>query len=83
MGELMRRLQQAGVERIVVEKGAEATEITRLIQVLAAADPNQVAGLGTLRHIRVGRLQVEERVEAPGRRHGHVQAPLRRCCDRG
>ena len=65
MGELMRRLQQAGVERIVVEKGAEATEITRLIQVLAAADPNQVAGLGTLRHIRVGRLQVEERVEAP------------------
>ena len=65
MGELMRRLQQAGVERIVVERGAEATEITRLIQVLAAADPNQVAGLGTLRHIRVGRLQVEKRVEAP------------------
>jgi hypothetical protein len=31
--------QQAGVERIVVERGAEATEITRLIQVLAAADP--------------------------------------------
>jgi putative nucleotidyltransferase with HDIG domain len=65
MGELLRRLQQAGVERIVVERGAETTEITRLIQVLAAADPNQVAGLGTLRHIRVGRLQVEKRVEAP------------------
>jgi putative nucleotidyltransferase with HDIG domain len=65
MGELMRRLQQAGVERIVVERGAEATEMTRLIQVLAAADPDQVAGLGTLRHIRVGRLQVEKRVEAP------------------
>jgi putative nucleotidyltransferase with HDIG domain len=65
MGELLRRLQQAGVERIVIERGAETTEITRLIQVLAAADPNQVAGLGTLRHIRVGRLQVEKRVEAP------------------
>src|SRR5215510_12994325 len=65
MGELMRRLQQAGVERIVVERGVETTEITRLIQVLATADPNQVAGLGTLRYIRVGRLQVEKRVEAP------------------
>ena len=65
MGELMRRLQQAGVERIVVERGVETTELTRLIQVLAAADPNQVAGLGTLRYIRVGRLQVEKRVEAP------------------
>ena len=65
MGELMRRLQQAGVERIVIERGVETAEMTRLIQGLAAADPNQVAGLGTLRHIRVGRLQVEERVEAP------------------
>jgi putative nucleotidyltransferase with HDIG domain len=65
MGELLRRLQQAGVERIVVERGVEPAEITRLIQVLAAADPDQVAGLGALRHIRVGRLQVEERVDAP------------------
>src|SRR5262249_52365027 len=65
MGELLRRLQQAGVERIVIERGAETTEITRLIQVLAAADPNEVAGLGALRHIRVGRLQVEKKVEAP------------------
>ena len=65
MGELMRRLQQAGVERIVIERGAETAEITRLIQVLAAADPNQVPGLATLRHIRVGRLQVEKRADAP------------------
>jgi len=65
MGELMRRLQQAGVERIVIERGVETTEITRLIQVLAAADPNQVAGLAALRYIRVGRLQVEKRVDAP------------------
>src|SRR5262245_65460138 len=62
---LLRRLQQAGVERIVIERGVETTELTRLIQVLAAADPDQVAGLGTLRYIRVGRLQVEKRVEAP------------------
>ena len=65
MGELLRRLQQAGVERIAIERGAEPAEITKLIQVLAAADPNQVPGLATLRHIRVGRLQVEKRVDAP------------------
>jgi len=65
MGELMRRLQQAGVERIVIEKGVDAAEITALIQALAAADPSGVAGLTDLRHIRVGRLQVEKRVDAP------------------
>jgi len=65
MGELMRRLQQAGVERIVIDRDVDVAEITRLIQGLAAADPNQVAALTGLRHIRVGRLQVERRVDAP------------------
>ena len=32
---------------------------------LAAADPDKVASLTGLRHIRVGRLQVERRVDAP------------------
>jgi len=65
MGELMRRLQQAGVERIVVDRGVEATEVTQLIQALAAADTSQLAALAALLHIRVGRLQVERRVDAP------------------
>ena len=65
MGELMRRLQQAGVERIVVDRGVEATEVTQLIQALAAADASQLAALAALLHIRVGRLQVERRVDAP------------------
>ena len=65
MGELMRRLQQAGVERIVVDRGVEATEVTQLIQALAAADASQLATLAALLHIRVGRLQVERRVDAP------------------
>src|SRR5881296_461066 len=47
MGELMRRLQQAGIERIVIDRVDEVT-----------------AALGKLPHIRVGRLQVEERVDA-------------------
>jgi putative nucleotidyltransferase with HDIG domain len=65
MGELMRRLQQAGVERIAIDRGVENTEITQLISTLAAADPNRVSALTGLKHIRVGRLQVEKRVEAP------------------
>ena len=65
MGELMRRLQQAGVERIAIDRGVENTEITQLISTLAAADPNRVSALAGLKHIRVGRLQVEKRVEAP------------------
>ena len=65
MGELMRRLQQAGVERIVIERSVDNAELSKLITTLAAADPTQVAGLSGLRHIRVGRLQVEKRVEAP------------------
>jgi putative nucleotidyltransferase with HDIG domain len=65
MAELMRRLQQAGVERIVVDRGVEATEVTQLIQALAAADTSQLAALAALLHIRVGRLQVERRVDAP------------------
>ena len=65
MGELMRRLQQAGVERIVIDRGVDAAELTRLVKVLAAADANQAAALNDLEHIRVGRLQVETKVDAP------------------
>ena len=65
MGELMRRLQQAGVERIVIDRGVDSAELTRLVQVLAAADANQAAALNDLEHIRIGRLQVETKVDAP------------------
>jgi len=65
MGELMRRLQQAGVERIVVDRGVEIAELTRLVQALASADSAQVGSVTGLPHIRVGRLQVERRVDEP------------------
>jgi len=66
MGELMKRLQQAGVERISIDRGVESPEIMQLIQALATADANRVAALAGLKHIRVGRLEVEKQVEAPG-----------------
>jgi putative nucleotidyltransferase with HDIG domain len=66
MGELMRRLQQAGIERIVIDRGVEPSELEQLVQTLgrsdSAKDPSNA--LARLPHIRVGRLQVEERVEA-------------------
>jgi putative nucleotidyltransferase with HDIG domain len=66
MGELMRRLQQAGIERIVIERGVQAGEIGQLVQTVARAEAGSdpAAALGRLPHIRVGRLQVEQRVEA-------------------
>ena len=68
MGELMRRLQQAGIERIVIDRGVLPEEIAELIQTVARAtgSEEQTAALGKLPHIRVGRLQVEQRVETSG-----------------
>ena len=65
MGELMRRLQQAGVERIVIDRGVDVEELTQLVRALASADAAHAGSLTGLRHIRVGRLQVERRVDAP------------------
>jgi putative nucleotidyltransferase with HDIG domain len=62
MGELIRRLQQASVERIVIDRGVETAELTALIQMLLQPETGSsaVAGLG---RIRVGRLDMEQRVQ--------------------
>jgi putative nucleotidyltransferase with HDIG domain len=66
MGELMRRLQQAGIERIVIDRGVGQEELALLVQTVAHADGSagQAAALAKLPHIRVGRLQVEQRVDS-------------------
>jgi putative nucleotidyltransferase with HDIG domain len=65
MGELMRRLQQAGIERIVIEGGVEPGEITELVQTVARADrASSTHDNPHLTHIRVGKLQVERRLES-------------------
>ena len=66
MGELMRRLQQAGIERIVIDDGVEPEEITELVQTVAHAERGGAPVAPRLQHIRVGKLQVEQRVEAVG-----------------
>jgi putative nucleotidyltransferase with HDIG domain len=68
MGELMRRLRQAGIERMVIDRGVEPDELARLVQTVsraegAAAEPT---ALPTFAHIRLGRIQVEEQIDASG-----------------
>ena len=72
MGELMRRLQQAGIERIVIDKGVGVEELTKLVLAVSQSElgapkaraDEVTASLAKLPHIRVGRLQVEQRVDA-------------------
>jgi len=64
MGELIRRLKQAGIERIVIDNGVQADEVTRLVETLGSGENlEQNNPLSRLPHIRVGRLQVEERAD--------------------
>jgi putative nucleotidyltransferase with HDIG domain len=63
MSELMRRLQQLGIERIVIDKGVEEAEIQQLVAVVSRGEGGDAtAALGKLPHIRVGRLELEEQV---------------------
>ncbi len=65
MGELIRRVQQAGIERIVIDRGVQDDEIMRLVEAVSRSESgDQTATLSHLPHIRVGRLQVEEQTEA-------------------
>src|ERR1700681_1046785 len=68
LGDVIRRLQSAGIERIVMERGISADEVTGLVQALASTEARRTSSGGppdfpTFPHIRVGRIQVEDRVE--------------------
>src|SRR3989442_3326418 len=65
LGDIMRKLQGAGIERITIERGVEADEIAGLVQALGSGDLKKSES-GTVEfpsfpHIRVGRIQVEQR----------------------
>jgi putative nucleotidyltransferase with HDIG domain len=68
LGDVIRRLQSAGIERIVIERGVSADEVAGLVQALASIEARRTSVGGppdfpTFPHIRVGRIQVEDRVE--------------------
>ena len=65
LGELMRRMQHAGIERIVFDDGVTPDELDLLVQTVTRADGSQdaQAALADVLHIRVGRLQAQEPIE--------------------
>jgi len=65
-GPFVRRLQQAGVERIVIERGVTIEEMTEFLAAVTTIDARDQEAAGTfpaIPHIRVGRVTIEQRVE--------------------
>ena len=75
---LVRRLAQSGVERVTIDRGVTLEEIAALIDAVTKIEPRvegtETMPFPTLKHIRVGRVSVEQRVEA----HMADMAALRR-----
>jgi putative nucleotidyltransferase with HDIG domain len=66
MGKLIRQFESAGIERVVIDRGVHASELSQLVQTLAGSDAKEATrALGGLTHIRVGRLQAEQGTDAP------------------
>ena len=65
-GPFVRRLQQAGVERITIDRGVTVDEITAFLAAVTtidARDGEAAESFPAIPHIRVGRVTVEQRVE--------------------
>ncbi len=66
MGDLLKRLHRLGVERIVIDREVGHDEITGLVTALASErrQDNDLPELPAFPHIQIGRIQVEQRVDA-------------------
>ena len=68
LGGLMRRLKQLGIDRITLDRGVSTEELAQFLDAVstasAASEGGGAAAFPTLPHIRVGRVSVEQRVEA-------------------
>jgi putative nucleotidyltransferase with HDIG domain len=67
LGPLMKRLQQAGVERITFDRGITTDELAQFVEAISAAELTRGEGgevvLPPLPHARVGRVTVDQRVD--------------------
>jgi putative nucleotidyltransferase with HDIG domain len=67
IGPLMKRLQQSGVERITFDRGVTTEEIGSFVDAMTAMERRDrdasAVELPVLKHIRVGRVVVEQKVE--------------------
>ena len=60
LGALVKRLQQAGVERVVIDRGVLMDELRALVDAVSA---DTAGTMPTLAHIRVGRVTTEQHVD--------------------
>ena len=64
MGDLMRRLQRLGIERIVIDREVTREEVAELVLAFASGESRAESWVApTLPHIQVGRIQIEQRVD--------------------
>ncbi len=70
LGPFVRRLQQSGVERITIDRGVTRDEIAAFLEAVTTIDARNVGADGepletfpAMAHIRVGRVNVAQRVE--------------------
>jgi putative nucleotidyltransferase with HDIG domain len=65
MGDMLRRLQRVGVERITFDRDVAHEEIVTLVTALASLEPtdSEQPPIPPLPHVQVGRVQVQQRIE--------------------
>jgi putative nucleotidyltransferase with HDIG domain len=65
MGDMLRRLQRVGVERITFDREVTQEEIVTLVTALASLEPTgtEEPPIPPLPHVQVGRVQVQQRIE--------------------
>jgi putative nucleotidyltransferase with HDIG domain len=67
LGGLIRRLKQISVERITIERGVTREEVATLLEAVTAMEAKtdgEPPAFPELKHIRVGRVTVQDRVES-------------------
>jgi len=67
LGGLIRRLKQISVERITIDRGVTGEEVAALVEAVTAMEVKtgeEPPALPALKHVRVGRVTVQDRVES-------------------
>jgi putative nucleotidyltransferase with HDIG domain len=67
--DVIARLKAVGIDRVVIERGVSREELITFVHAIASVEPRrnedtEVCDLPQLAHIRVGRMRIEQRVEA-------------------
>ena len=78
LGSIARRLRDAGIERITIDRGVTTDELSNFAAAVAAleradAGTDPAAAFADFKHIRVGRVVVEQKVDADASDMGTIR----------